>query len=312
MHANRMLTPPLPPVRDYVAYDPGTPALGMNLHRLDLDEWIEVDERMPHDLAEKRRLLRERRNEVLALSPAAEAGAHETLSLLAEHLPARYPQAYVRRDDRLHNLATGEAWDLSGDPMHPLELAARLVQEDLCLLGHDESSDAYRLTGACVCFPTRWTLAEKANQLLDDIHDPVPGYAAALASPMGRLFSRMKPDRPVWRLNWSVLDDPALFQPGGHGRTAPSEEITPDNAGDRLWLRMERQTLRRLPHSGDILFTIRIYVQPLSELAHRPERASQLADALRSVNPAMAAYKDLPPFREAAIAWLQRMAGVVE
>ncbi len=220
--------------------------------------------------------------------------------------PERYPQAYARRGDRLHNLATGEAWDMRAQDMHPLELAARLVQEDLCLLGQVEPGGDYLLTAACVCFPTRWNLAEKAGRPLDAIHEPVPGYEPTLASPMNRLFARMKAERPVWRLNWSVLDDPALYQPGGHGRIAPRTGITAANAGERLWLRMERQTLRRLPHSGDILFTIRIYVQPLSALADRPQRAAQLAGALGAIEPGMAAYKGLPAIRDAAIAWLMQ------
>jgi dimethylamine monooxygenase subunit A len=300
---------PLPPVRDYAAYDPGAPHLAMGLHALDLDEWIEVDERLPRDLAEKRHLLRERHADVFAALPAAEAGARETLMLLAGHLPARYPQAYARTGNRLANLATQETWNLAADDLHPLELAARLVQEDLCLMRSDEGDGAYRLAAACLCFPTRWLLAEKMGRSLGDIHDPVPGYDAALAAPMDRLFARMNADRPVWRINWSLLDDPALFQPGGHGRTIPAADITPHNAGDRLWLRMERQTLRRLPASRDILFTIRIYVQPLCDLAQQPPRAAQLAATLRSVDPGMAAYKGLSPFGDAALAWLDRMTG---
>ena len=309
MNASRNVVNPLPPVRDYVAYEPGTPPLGMNLHPLDLDEWIEVDERLPHDLAEKRRLLAQRHAEVFAVQPAAEAAACETLTLLAEYLPARYAQAYARQGDLLHNLVTDETWDVAAPDLHPLELAARLVQEDLCVMVYDKAANAYRLAGACVCFPSRWTLAEKVGGSLDAIHGPVPGYDAALAPPMDRLFARLRVQRPVWRLNWSVLDDPALFQPGGHGRTVLDTGITPDNAGERLWLRMERQTLRRLPASGDILFTIRVYVQPLSELAERPARAAQLAAALRSMDPALAGYKSIPPFRDAALAWLDRVAG---
>jgi hypothetical protein len=51
-------------------------------------------------------------------------------------------------------------------------------------------------------------------------------------------------------MSWSVLDDPALDQPTGHGRSALSSTVTPENAGESLWLRAERQTLRRLPSTG--------------------------------------------------------------
>ncbi|NKB16116.1 MAG: DUF3445 domain-containing protein [Sphingomonadales bacterium] len=42
--------------------------------------------------------------------------------------------------------------------------------------------------------------------------------------------------------------------------------LTPENAGERLFIRCERQTLRRLPKSGAILFTIGVYVEALSRL----------------------------------------------
>jgi hypothetical protein len=71
---------------------------------------------------------------------------------------------------------------------------------------------------------------------------------------------------------------------------------------------MERQTLRRLPRTGDILFTIRIYVQPLCEVAAHPERAAHLATAMRALPPHMRGYKSLYPFMEAALQWLDQMA----
>ncbi|MDH3602274.1 MAG: DUF3445 domain-containing protein, partial [Candidatus Tectomicrobia bacterium] len=137
---------------------------------------------------------------------------------------------------------------------------------------------------------------------------PVPDYEAQLDSTMDRLFARLKVERPVWRLNWGLIDNPALFQPSGHGRRDHNPTITAHNAGDTLWLRMERQTLRRLPRTGDILFTIRIYVQPLHDVAANPERAAHLVAAIRALPPNMQGYKSLYPFMDAALQWLDQMA----
>ena len=49
----------LPPVRDYVAYESGQFRMAMDLVRLDLAEWIEIDDQLPAELAERRRLLTE-------------------------------------------------------------------------------------------------------------------------------------------------------------------------------------------------------------------------------------------------------------
>jgi len=298
----------LPQVRDYVAYEPGPFHLSMGLFPLNLAEWIEVDELLPAELAEKRRLLTERHSEVFAALPEANPGAQETLELLAEHLPAHFPQVYQSNGSCLINRATEEVWNLAKSKLHPLELAGRLVQEDLCLMGRDPATGLYRLTGACLCFPTRWNLLEKLGQPLDAIHAPVPRYGTELESPMNRLFDRLKENKSIWRLNWSVLDDPALFQPAGHGKTEYTTTVTAENAGEQLWLRMERQTLRRLPASQDILFTIRIYNHPFSALANQPERAARLAAALRGLDTEMQIYKSLLPVINAAVTWLERAA----
>lgn len=50
---------------------------------------------------------------------------------------------------------------------------------------------------------------------------------------------------------------------------------------ERMRLRVERQTLRRLPRSGAIVFTIRVYMTPLAELG--PGEAGWLAAAIRGV-----------------------------
>jgi len=280
----------------------------MGLLPLDLHDWIEPDEYMAVELAERERLLREQHPAVFAALPEAFDGSVETLELLAMHLPARFPSLFKKEKNVLHNRVTQQTWDLSQNVLHPLDLAGRLVQEDLCLMRFNSESGLYHLVGASLCFPTRWRLADKLGKPLNLVHAPVPGYEEELASTMDRFFTRLKVEKPVWRVNWGLIDDPTLFQPTGHGRKGLNPDITVDNAGDKLWLRMERQTLRRLPRTYGILFTIRVYVRPLRELAIRPERASELAATIRSMPEPIRLYKSLPPFLDAVLEWLDRVA----
>ena len=298
-----------PATPDYAPYRDGPFRLSMGLERLALDDWIEPDDTFASQLREKERRLSERPHEVFAALPQAAAGSAETLALLVEHLPTRFPQLYRRSGAEMENLVTGQRWDVTNDDLHPLDLAGRLVQEDLCLMQRRPDTGKYHLVGASLCFPTRWKLADKLGKPLNAIHAPIPGYAEQLAVSMDRFFDRLHVDKPVWRLNWSVMDDPTLFQPGGHGRTGVNPAVTVHNAGDTLWLRMERQTLRRMPDSLDILFTIRVHVQPLSRLARRPERAAQLAAAIRALPEPLRRYKSLPPIIDAVLGWLDRAAG---
>jgi len=279
------------------------------LQTLDLQDWIEPDERFASELAEKERLLRERHTEVFSVFPEALDGSTEVLEVLADHLPARFPTLYRREGDTLCNLLTQQRWNLSQQVLHPLDLAGRLVQEDLCLMQHDPASNMYRLVGASLCFPTRWRLADKMGKPLTAIHDPVPGYEEQLASTVDRFFERLRAEKPVWRINWGLIDDPTLFQPTGHGRKGLNPDITSENAGEKLWVRMERQTLRRLPRTQDVLFTIQVHIRPLQQLLSYPERAATLASAIRGMPEPLRLYKSLPPFLEAVLAWLDRAAG---
>jgi hypothetical protein len=301
--------PRLRPVKKSAPFEPGPFKLRMGLSRLDLADWIEVDEQMSTELAEKRRLLAKRHQDVFAALPVAEDGAREVLELLAAHLPNAYPQVYGRNGNLLVNRTTEETWNLAEARLHPLELAGRLVQEDLCLLGRASDESDYVLTAACLCFPTRWRLSEKIGRTLDDAHAPVPGYGKQLSHSVNGLFGRLRADHPLVRSNWSVVDSPVLYQPNGHGRAAYSRVVTPENAGESLWLRVERQTLRRLPTTRDILFTIRVYVRSLSDLAKDADEAARLASALEGVDEDMRVYKSLAPFIEAAIEWLRGAEG---
>lgn len=281
--------------------------MAMGVKPLADGEWLELDADCADDLREKRRLLKERRDQVLRLLPGSEAAQAELLRILVDYLDRWHPR-HCRLDGKtVHLPALGERYDLDDPAMAPLDLAGRLVQEDFCLLQRNDTG--WCLTAASVCFPTRWDLVAKMGKPLADIHDPVPGFRDTLADPVSLFFDRMRVDKPVWRLNWSLLDDPALFQPAGHNRGERRADIDADNAGDKVILRVERQTLRRLPQSGAIVFTIRIHRWPLSVLKSQPEAAARLRAAMASMPDAMRGYKSLAVFEEAAAAWLLRHAG---
>jgi hypothetical protein len=278
----------------------------MGLLALDPADWIEIDASFAAELRLKRQLLAERHEACFLALPGSEAGGAETLEMLAAHLPARFPETYRRDGDALAVIPLDESWDLGRTELHPLDLAGRLVQEDLCLLRQE--GEAHVLTALSVCFPSRWRIADKIGRPLRDIHAPVAFYDEKLARPVDRFFLHLKEEKPVQRFNWNLHDDPALFQPRGHNRSERDPTITADNAGERLFLRVERQTLRRLPRSGDVLFGIRTYIHKLAGIAGSPEDCGRLAAAIRAVPEATFRYKSLPVCADAALAWLDRHA----
>ncbi len=293
-----------PPPRLYLPFESGRFRMAMGLVATPLSTLFEIDSDYADQMALRRRLLEERQEEVFAALPDSAQARRATLDLLSAHLPEHYPAWFARTRSRLVNHLTGEEWDLASPPCDPLELAGRLVQEDLCLMEPDPAGA--RLTAAVLCFPTRWRLGEKLGRPIGAIHAPVPFFAERLGAPVTRFMSLLKPGRLVERFNWSILDDPALFQPAGHGRTEPDPAITAETAGEKLWFRVERQTLSRLPESRAILFTIKIHQRPIAAIFSRPGIAAQLAAALRALPEETARYKSLLPFRAALLAFLAR------
>ena len=125
------------------------------------------------------------------------------------------------------------------------------------------------LEGAILCFPASWTLAEKMGKPLTAIHGPVAEYAPEIALRVQRLFDAIRPEQPLWRANALLYDDPDLFSPR---READDQRIV---SGQGSYLRSERQTMRKLPSSGAVVFTVHTYVVRLGDLT--PEQRGALS-----------------------------------
>ena len=289
----------------YLPFMSGRYRMGMGLQTLDPAKWIEPDGNLASELAEKDRLLSERHHEVVQARPGSRAAQQETLELLIDHMVRHHPSLLVRDGGAVVLPETGRRYALDDWRRTPVDLAGRLVQEDFLLLAGGEAG--YTLEAASLCFPSRWRLAEKMGRPLARIHDPVPGYPDRLARPVDRFFTHLSVRRPVWRVNWSVSDDPALFQTERRARPGAAP-VSRADAGERLYLRCERQTLSRLPKTGWALFTVKTHIDPLGTLASRPDAATALARSVRDLPPDMQAYKNIGHFREALLGWLDGVA----
>ncbi len=292
----------LPSETVHLSFDPGPYRMAMGLVGTDPGELIELDEHYAVEMAERRRLLAVRHGDVFAAMPGSAAARREVLDILAELLPRRFPAWFGRDRAVLHNRLTGESWDLDRPPHDPLEVAGRLVQEDLCLLRLTPEGPV--LDAAVLCFPSRWSLAEKLGQPLATIHTRVPFYADRLAKPVDRLMPNLRDGKMVVRLNWGMTDDPALYAESRKFRRDHNPDVTAQNAGEKIWLRVERQTLRLLPESGAVLFGIRTHLYTVGRLAADRQVAADLASAVRALPPEMALYKSIPPFRAALLDYL--------
>jgi dimethylamine monooxygenase subunit A len=281
-------------------FQAGHDPLRMGVAAIDPRQWFELGDDYAAQMAEKERLLATKRAEVFAILPQADAPARELLSAVARWCVETHPAAFARDGEALR-CPDGRRLPLA--EKHPLEAAALLVQEDLCILQPDAAGTLV-LTGACLCFPSRWRLADKLGHPMLAIHGPVPGLNARIGATIDRFLAGLKAGNIYSRTNWSITTDPELFQPVA----LPHDPVTAREAGDRVFYRVERQTLRSLPETGAVLFGIRIHQHKLAAFAAIPEQRRALAAAVAALDDSLVEYKSMTAIKDAVVEYLNTPA----
>src|SRR6478735_42427 len=118
----------------------------MGLRPLEPSEWVELGDRLGADLREKRRLLEDRRDEVVRFIDDEQTvvASRELVDRLVVHLPRRFPGTYSVVDGSM--VIDGIDWSVpvagsivGGSGVHPVETAGRLTQEDWCVMLPDDT-----------------------------------------------------------------------------------------------------------------------------------------------------------------------------
>ncbi|KAI1401820.1 hypothetical protein F4819DRAFT_456807 [Hypoxylon fuscum] len=222
-------------------------------------------------------------------------GVREAYSyLLGEYLPTRYPTIFSRDDKLFHNRVTGAALPLlaPADPIEALRSLGETVEDDCFFLR--ETPDGHQCTAFVCCCPSGFDPAEKMGKLLKDIHGPVPSYEK-IGPSMERYFSRLEVGKSASRVNWSVTTNSELFNvSGNHVNDGDEVEENMDINIDTAQVRMELQTLTRMPKTRAILFSFKTYVYPVKEIKAEG-LGPDLADAIEGLKtgnaPGMWVYK---------------------
>ena len=291
----------------------------MGMRACDSSDWLLRGPLAEQMIAEKCEVLAQHHEQAVVVTSAGDAGAREAAAAVMA----------VIGGDAHSTLAADKS-------IHPLEVAARLVAEDLVIMSpartHEsapagvgavmdgatdfgaksapagvgavmdgatgaagrtgESDVEYVLTAAVLCAPSRWDLHEKVGRSMREIHQPVPNYDS-IAVAADRFFVRLAEGDIIERTNWTVLDSPEGFQPvPGEGWDATLAGVPDEQLAAHLWLRLERQTLRRLPATGDVLFTILTTSTRLDSLSSLgPDVTRQLAGWVSTAGQDMHAYR---------------------
>ncbi len=227
------------------------------------EAWLMETEVFDSQMAYRDELIRLHRSTVYQAHPDCTDGAYALLNMVLAHLSdhAGYVRdgPYITRPDKVR---------IDTDSDHPLIIAGRLVQEDFALLRSTE--DGHSLVGGIICFPSHWSVQEKMNRSLASMHAPVPEFDKNLTRRTERIFNHLRDDQPLIRGNTLIYTNPDLHQPA-------TEEMNKHLAPEEPhYVRVERQTLRRLPLSDMIVFGIHTSVLPINQLP--AEALAQLID----------------------------------
>ncbi|GCE23420.1 heme-dependent oxidative N-demethylase family protein [Dictyobacter kobayashii] len=299
----------------YFPFDHEHFTMAMGVQALGAGCLIEIDtDHYQAEMALKHQLLADDPVYYAQALPRTEELQWEVLELLLPHMADSYPQWFTLRIEQdgwhWHNHLLDEYQEFHPGnggslPQAPLEWLGRQVQEDLLLL--DGSATAgFPLVAGLLCFPNSWCLDEKLGQSFLAIHDPVPLFAEQIGRSSHLLLQRLKAGRSVWRLNWAFRSTARLdITPRATHEVQQSYAgLTPTTIGEQCFLRVERQTLTRLPRTGGILFTVHTYQTPIAEVAADPMAAHRMARVLATTPAEMLAYKGLTPFVEPLLTYL--------
>ncbi|WAO95902.1 Hypothetical protein NCS54_01355000 [Fusarium falciforme] len=263
----------------------------MGIQADDLSELITVDQDYLDRVTTRRSIVVNYKNTVHGCLPGGEVAVKELYSYLLEHhLPTRFPSMFkTTGKGSFQNTVTGATFPLShpSDPEICLRTLAETVEEDIFLLKETDTTHVC-LAFAC-CFPTGFDPSTKLGQDLKGIHDPVPSYDK-IGPSMERFFRKLQVGKSVKRMNWVVQTHGDLINTSGNHIKDGDDFV----ADEEAHLRIELQTLTRLPQTRFVLFCFKTYLYPLKDV--KEEGSGQaLADAIEGLKtgnaPGMFKYK---------------------
>jgi hypothetical protein len=280
------------------------------------DRLVETDGHYASEIALKRSLLEQDHRYYYRSGPNTELAQWDVLEKVLTDLARFEPDQFSldRNGEQWswRNEKTGETTTFirgraASLPFEPLDWVGRQVQEDLIILGNDP---AVTLLAGQLCFANGWSLDDKFGQPFLTIHAPAPRMIDPTMQAAQKLMERIG-QRPVWRASWNFKISGQKDLSSRHtadyvrelARLGP--ELTPENIGQHVYIRIERQTISRLSRSNAVLFGIHLYQNTLDDEELTSEQAQHMLNVLRTTPREMINYKAIAPFESALLAYLE-------
>ena len=256
--------------------------LHMGLKEVREGYWLEI-KALRNSFRNKIKLLENFSHETLFENCEFQSANIKFFEALKIYLSTYYEHEYTFTENSIDICLDGFSNKVNLSKKTELELMSSLIPEDILILVPKNKN--YILRSAAVFSPSNWDPKSKINKSLDVIHEPVPRYEKTLSTKVNGFLNRLPASRIFERFNWSIYPSKNLFF---HPRYL---ELT--NETNELFLRVERQTFRKLNDSSAIMFTIGVHNYPLTEVLQIKGVPESLMSAIEVMPENIKIYKGL-------------------
>ncbi|PGH16777.1 hypothetical protein AJ80_05092 [Polytolypa hystricis UAMH7299] len=238
----------------------------MSLTKMEPDWWLELELSYITRIAQRQELYATHGKAILNYMPGSELACKELMEMVIQFLCARYPHYFSLSDDQKYftNEILGTRDDLR--MKHPLIVLLDNVPEDFAIMMRDDKTGVYFLRAGVICSALGWNLDTKMGLQLHQIHGEIPDYKEKMQFSMDRYFTKMPTDKPIQRGSWGLEVGTPLYKPPGDPHEQQRLCQAPTLSLSDCSLRVDWQTLRRLPLSGAVVFNFKALFTPLAEL----------------------------------------------
>ncbi|PSN73908.1 hypothetical protein BS50DRAFT_3705 [Corynespora cassiicola Philippines] len=264
----------------------------MSLTKMEPDWWLELENTYQERIKQRQDLFAEHGTGVLDALPGSDLACKELMEMALQFLCARYPQ-YFRLDldkkifynDILHT-------ESDINTMHPLQVLLNNVPEDFAIMLRDPETGYYSFRAGIICSALGWNVASKMGLKLHEIHAPIPDYKEKMQFSMDRYFAKKPTDKAIQRGSWGLEVDQPLYMPPGDPHEKHREVQMADLDLSRCHLRVDWQTLRRLPLSGAVVFNFKALFTPVEAFRDEPYVPALLLKVLNEGKTNLMEYKN--------------------
>ncbi|KAI9866281.1 MAG: hypothetical protein M1813_001403 [Trichoglossum hirsutum] len=264
----------------------------MSLAKMEPNWWLELENTYAARIAQRKGYFEKHGKAVLQYLPGSELACKELMEMCIQFLCARYPHYFSLDKENMIFKNGILKIETQLKSMHPLEILLNHVPEDFAITMRDPIDGLYYFRAGVICSSLGWNVGTKIGLQLHEIHAPIPDYKEKMRFSMDRFFAKMPTDKPIQRGSWGLEVDQPLFMPPGDPHELHRFSQNPELKLSQCHLRVDWQTLRRLPLSAAIVFNFKALFTPVSEFRDEPYIPSICLKILREGKKNLMEYKN--------------------